>query len=166
MEIFMKKALVAALLLAAFALPVHSLGIGAAFTPNFGFTSNTATNAAGAALTFQLDKSPYVFGIGARANNGFIAIGMTADMWLAKGKLIDFLNYYAGPGLFAGIAGGNGYMDLDLGLRIPVGINAFLLKNTLELFLEIAPAFGVGLGNEFRFPTLGLQGAFGFRFWF
>ena len=164
----MKKNLVFVLILGALALPSYSLGIGAAFTPNFGFTSGTPASPAGAALSFQLDKSPYVFGIGAQARDGNIAMGFTADLWMTKGKLKDFLNYYAGPGFFLGLSGGNGNMDLDAGLRVPVGINAFLLKNTLELFMELAPAFGIGLGNEsrFDFPTLGLQGAFGFRFWF
>ena len=162
----MKKALLSVLLLGALVLPSYSLGIGAAFTPNFGFTSNVSSSPAGAALTLKLDSAPYVFGFGASLGTGYSAVGFTADLWMAKGKLIDFLNYYAGPGIYLGLAGNNNDFRMNGGLRIPIGVNAFLLNNTLELFLELAPAFGILLADPVKFPTLGLQGAFGFRFWF
>ena len=93
---------------------------------------------------------------------------------MAQGKLIDFLNYYAGPGAYVIIAGGNQVAGTENvifngGFRVPMGLNAYLLNKTFEFFIELAPAFGVQMGSgttEFQFPTIGLQGAVGFRFWF
>lgn len=163
----MKKAALLALLVGVVSVSnLSALGIGAAFTPNFGFNSGTPSAPGGAALTFKLDQSPAVFGVGASLGSGYSALGVTADWWMAKGKLIDFLSWYAGPGLFVGVAGNDNAFALNGGVRVPVGINAYLLNGTLELFLELAPAFGIRLGDPIVFPTLGLQGAFGFRFWF
>lgn len=103
---------------------------------------------------------PIVFGVGFTIGQQVLNIGITADWWVLNENLFSFVNLYVGPGLYVGIAN-----DLDLGLRVPVGINIFPLS-FLELFLEIAPTLGIQLGNPIVFPRFGLQGSFGLRFWF
>ncbi|MBN2536505.1 MAG: DUF3996 domain-containing protein [Spirochaetales bacterium] len=71
-------------------------------------------------------------------------------------KLIDFLHIFLGLGAYVQI-----YMDSEdfhLGARIPVGIQAFLLKNTFEVFLEIVPTVDFLPGIAFG----GFQGYLGF----
>ena len=135
------------------------LGLGIGAEANFPYTNSGVGQ--GVAVTFKLDKVPYIFGIGASAGSGSFHIGATADDWLAGGKLIGFLEWYAGLGIYLNLGTGGS----DLGLRIPVGVNAYLLSKKLELFLELAPALGLSV-SPLQFPTLGLQNAVGFRFWF
>ena len=71
------------------------------------------------------------------------------------------MDLYVGPGLYT-VIGSNVF---DLGVRVPVGIHMYVI-DPLELFLEIAPALGVGLSGGFEFPRFDVQGAVGFRFWF
>jgi hypothetical protein len=64
---------------------------------------------------------------------------LSGDYRIISGyQLIDFLHMFLGVGLY-----GQVYFErsdpLDFGLRIPVGLQVFLLDNVLELFLEVAP---------------------------
>ena len=128
-----------------------SLGLGLAFglDPIGDLPSNVLFSA-------KFDEVPFLLGIAFSFNEPF-RFGMTADWWMVQQNLTGMLNFYAGPGLFAGVAGD----QLDLGLRIPLGLNIYPV-DVLELFLEIAPTV------RFipTFPDPGLQAAFGFRFWF
>ena len=76
-------------------------------------------------------------------------------------KRIDGIFYwYLGPGLYVGA--GTGY--LGLGIRVPIGLQIFIIE-PLELFIEAAPRFGLGL-SPLDFPQVGIMAAIGFRFWF
>lgn len=116
-----------------------------------------------ALISFRLPKFPAVFGIGGTiaANGGQSELALLADWWLASGHLVGFVNYYVGPGVFANFASSGAYA----GLRIPVGLNAFPIK-PLELFVEIAPSFGIIMPDAVNFGWSGFQTGFGFRFWF
>lgn len=64
---------------------------------------------------------------------------LSGDYRIISGyQLIDFLHMFLGVGVYCQI-----YFDQvdqsELGLRIPVGLQVFLLDNVLELFLEVAP---------------------------
>jgi hypothetical protein len=78
--------------------------------------------------------------------------------------LIDFLSLFFGVGAYAQIyMAGEGTTnesdaDLYLGARIPVGIQAFLLRGTLEFFVEVVPTVTFLPGIDFG----GLQGYIGF----
>jgi len=135
-------------------------GIGGAF--NLGVTDSAIP---GAALTVKPPNSSLVFGLGATLGSNVSVIGLTADYWAVNAKLVDALNYYVGFGGYLTIVANDNNNALGLGGRIPVGLNIFPIK-PLELFLEVAPTIGVGLGDPVTFPVWGLQGAFGFRFWF
>jgi hypothetical protein len=157
-----KKVLVLSLVLALFmtvSASAYTAAIGGEFALKIG---NGLPNSA--LLSFRLPKFPAVFGLGVSISNsgsGQSSFVLLADWWLAQGHLVSFLDYYVGPGLFVAISDG-----ATLGIRVPVGINAFPIK-PLELFLELAPAFYlVGPSGSITIPSFGIQAGFGFRFWF
>lgn len=153
----MKKRIVLIVLLAAIAAaPAFSFGIGGAFGLNFGNAVGT-----GGLLSVKFDEYPAVFGVGARFGQDYFNLGVTADWWLYETNLVEMLDLYVGPGLYA-VVGSNVF---DVGVRVPVGIHMFVL-DPFELFLEVAPAIGVGFSPAFYFPSWDFQGAVGFRFWF
>ena len=84
---------------------------------------------------------------------------LSADYRIVSGyQLIDFLHLFLGVGAYTQI-----YFQqsdaLELGLRIPFGLQAFLVDNVIELFLEVAPTVGF-LPTISAFPRW--QGYFGF----
>jgi hypothetical protein len=92
---------------------------------------------------------------------------LSADYRILSGyQLIQFLHLFLGVGLYGQIY----FEEPDLsgfGLRIPVGLQVFLLDNVLEFFFELAPT--VGLYPDIH-PFEHLQGWVGFtilvpRFW-
>ena len=150
----MKKALIiSAVLLIVLSTSLFSLGIGGAFSMDVvGGLPNSAM------LSLKLDKSPAVLGLGLSIRPDLFRIGATADWWLYHQHLAGILSLYMGPGLY--LSAGTGVFDF--GARIPVGLQAFVI-DPLELFVELAPSLGFSGGT---FPAWGVQGAFGFRFWF
>lgn len=118
-----------------------------------------------AAITFKLDSIPWVFAVDGAFYSNYVALGATADMWLANPKISKVLNWYYGWGVSAGVGLGDP-LALNVGARALVGINAFLLDGVFELYLQAAwqptlailPEIGFDLVN---FPVVG-----GFRFWF
>lgn len=154
----MKKFAIAALLMGALALPqAFSLGIGGTF--------GLGGNSLDAGLSLKLDNLPPVFGIQLAGSDNSFRLGLTADWWMINAKLVDALNYYVGLGGYARLGlGNNAYFDG--GLRIPLGLNIFVIK-PLELFLEWAPSVGARFSPSFAFPDFGFTNfAIGFRFWF
>jgi len=87
--------------------------------------------------------NPFDFKIGynfmSLANGGDdIFFHISGDYRIVQMPLIDFLNIYLCAGLYAQIyTAGEG--DFRFGARIPVGLNVFLLKNVVELFVEVVP---------------------------
>ena len=111
-----------------------------------------------AMLTFHIPQVPLMFGLG--VENPF-AIAATVDYWAAHGNVVSILSWYAGVGLYLSLDVGGG--NAAFGGRIPIGLQAWPLRDVLELFLEIAPAVGVVLiptGFDWH-----LQGAVGLRIW-
>ena len=153
----MRKTILVGILVLAVAVPnLFSLGIGGAFGWGVGSLPSQAM------LSIKPDKSDAVFGIGISINSSSFHIGATADWWMYKDNLVDIINLYIGPGIY--LVAGDNYVDL--GARIPIGLQAFVI-DPLELFIELAPSIGVGgIGVSINFPTWGLQSAVGFRFWF
>lgn len=134
----------------------NSFGIGGAFSiDTLGGLPNSAM------LSLKIPQLPIVWGIGARIGTDYFDLGLTADWWLYHQNLVSFIGLYVGPGLYLTLP-----QTVEVGGRIPIGINAFPL-DILELFLEIAPTllfFSSDAGVQI--PRFGLQGSFGFRFWF
>jgi hypothetical protein len=151
-----KRLFLLTLLVALAAAPAFSFGIGGAFGLNW-----MGGPASGGLLSVKFDEFPAVIGVGARFSSGGFRIAVTADWWLYETNLVEMLDLYVGPGLFADV----GTSVFDIGVRVPIGIHMFII-DPLELFFELAPAIGVSLEPDFYFPAWGIQGAVGFRFWF
>lgn len=135
-----------------------ALGIGGAFS--VGVLGGLPSSAM---LSLKLDGVPPVLGLGISVGGGNAHIGATADWWLYHSPLAGPLGIYLGVGGYADIDTGSGG-NFGVGARLPIGLQIFPVK-PLELFLEIAPRAGITL-NPFYFPSWGIQGAAGFRFWF
>ena len=102
--------------------------------------------------------APFDFKIGYDLqDNGWLFL--SADYRIVSGyQLIDFVHLFLGVGAYTQI-----YFQqsdaLELGLRIPFGLQVFLIDNVVELFLEVAPTVGF-LPTIQAFPRW--QGYFGF----
>jgi hypothetical protein len=67
---------------------------------------------------------------------------LSGDYRIVSGyQLIDFLHLFLGVGAYIQIPFDQ-VDDLELGLRIPVGLQVFLVDNVVELFVEVAPTVG------------------------
>jgi hypothetical protein len=74
---------------------------------------------------------------------------------------VSIFDWYVGVGGYASIDVNP--VNIDVGGRIPIGLQIWPIGRTLELFLEAAPAVGISF-----IPTgfgWHLQGALGLRFW-
>jgi len=101
--------------------------------------------------------APFDFKIGynfTEAGNLFLS----ADYRIVSGyQIVDFLHFFLGVGVYTHIYFNPA--DFGLGARIPLGLQAFLVDNVLELFLEVAPTVGF-VPTITAFPEW--QGYFGF----
>ena len=84
--------------------------------------------------------APFDFKIGYNfAGNEYLFL--SADYRIISGyQLVDFLHFFMGVGAYTYIHFDPG--DFNLGGRIPVGLQVFLIDNVVELFLEVAPTVG------------------------
>ncbi|MEK6795287.1 MAG: DUF3996 domain-containing protein [Spirochaetota bacterium] len=145
-----------------------SLGIG--FRGDYLLGSGGVGNTGyGPAFMFKLPGFPPMFGVAFNFGAAGFNLGVTADWWLFKTTLasgtVD-LCLYIGPGVYGSFSFASSYANIGVGLRIPVGLQLFIIA-PFEIFLELAPAIGVGgIGNTIYFPAWGVQGNLGFRFWF
>ena len=118
-------------LLCAFGASAYTAAIGGEFAFS-GLGSGLPGSAA--FVSFRLPKVPAVFGLGGTisSSGGQSSLAILADWWLAQGKLVRFVDYYVGPGLFADFA----FPPVSTRVFIPVGLDAFPIK-PLEIFLEL-----------------------------
>ncbi len=101
--------------------------------------------------------SPLDFRIGYNfASPGYLFLA--ADYRIVDAyQIVDILHFFLGVGLYTEIFFEPA--DFSLGARIPLGLQVFLVKNVLELFLEVAPTVGF-LPGLVAFPEW--QGFIGF----
>ena len=154
----MKKVIAIAFVLialSAVAASAGNFGIGGAFSMDV-----LSTTGGGAMLSLKIPSVPIVWGIALQGGGDNFNLGLTADWWLYQQGLAGALGLYVGPGLYVSLPD-----NVELGGRVPIGINLYPL-NFLELFLEIAPTLVFYNNQGIDVPNFGLQGAFGFRFWF
>ncbi len=147
---------IALLLLTVTASGAFGLGIGL----SYGISPLGGLPGQNLLLSVKADQLPFLLGVGARMNASTFSLGLTADWWAMNNNLVNFINYYLGLGLYAGIG-----QDIALGARLPIGLNAFPIE-PLEIFLEVAPTLAFISPGGITFPDIGLQGAVGLRFWF
>jgi hypothetical protein len=151
-------------------LAVAAQGFALKSTPDFALGAEaTCVNlhTLGAMLTLHIPGIPLFIAFGADFYNelsGQIELTATIDYWLLHSSG-GFLNFYLGLGLY-------GAMTLDAawyaaGLRLPLGVQIWPLNNeTLEMFLEVAPAWVPLYGSQADWDTFQAQIALGLRFWF
>jgi len=146
---------VALLLAVTLGAAAQPLGVGGAFSiDSLGGLPSSAM------LSLKVPQVPVVWGIGLQVNQNDFNMAFTADWWLYQEHLVGFLNLYAGPGIYLSLPN-----RVEAGGRVPIGLNAYPL-DFLELFIEIAPTLVLFSDTGIDIPSFGLQGAFGFRFWF
>ena len=153
-----KTVIIAAVLIVLTATSSFAIGIGGIF----GLPVGDDLAGSNVMLSLKLDDVPFLLGIGFSANGNNFQFGGLLDYHLTAGNLTGPIGYYAGLGGFLGL----GTNLFQIGARVPLGLFFYPIE-PLELFLELSPAIGVGLGgNGVQFPIFGLQTGFGFRFWF
>jgi hypothetical protein len=156
-----KKIAVIAVALFVFAsVEVFSFGIG--LRGNFGYGG-----IGGGAILFSPNPKTH-FGVSYYIGKNISHIGFTSDVWLFDIALTSVgkngsLNLYAGPGLFVQMSLYDEDIDLDLGLRVPIGLD--LDFKVFDLFLEFAPQVGVSFLPSPTFGGNWFSAAIGFRFW-
>ena len=154
----MKKTwIIALVLLVALAAgaSAQTFGVGGAFSIDaFGGLPSSAL------LSLKLPQLPVLWGIGLQLTENTFNMAFTADWWLYQQNLVSFIGLYVGPGLYLSLPDA-----IEFGGRVPIGINAYPI-DVLELFIEIAPTLLFFSDTGVQIPSFGLQGAFGFRFWF
>lgn len=140
----MKKKLLAvfAALFIAGTVNVFALGIGA----QGGYTVG---GNGGAAVTFKVDTLPCVFAADVAFANNYVAVGCTADWWMANPAIEGTWGYFYGVGVGGNIGLGDP-TSLLVGPRLVAGTNLFLLDGFLELYLQAAwqPSFTMAIGSE------------------
>jgi hypothetical protein len=86
--------------------------------------------------------APFDFKVGYSFDSANPWLFLSGDYRIVSGyQLIDFLHLFLGVGAYVQIPFQQ--MDnLEVGLRIPFGLQVFLIDNVIELFLEVAPTVG------------------------
>ena len=137
-----------------------NLAIGAALTSvNF--------DGVGAELALHIPKIPLFFGIGLASLQDFTnpTVTLNVDYWLMHRHLVSIFELYVGLGLHGAMAFDPSWYAA--GLRLPIGLQAWVLKNELlEVFLEAAPAWVPLVDGDFDPVNFQAQLALGFRLWF
>ncbi|MEM5948519.1 hypothetical protein WKV44_08175 [Spirochaetia bacterium 38H-sp] len=152
--------MVLVLILSGMSISAFGIGIAAGLEPLGGLPGSNML------LSIKPDGSPLLWGVGFTFGENLVSLGITGDYWFANEPLIGFLNYYIGLGFYFGYTNVNDSNSVQLGGRIPIGLNVFPVS-PLELFLEITPTLTQVISDPFVFPnfSFGLQGAIGLRLW-
>jgi hypothetical protein len=84
--------------------------------------------------------APFDFRIGYSFDETDPTIFFSADYRIISGyQVIDFLHMFLSVGAYTQLYLDNPDHTLDLGARIPIGLQVFLLNTALEFFVEVAP---------------------------
>jgi hypothetical protein len=109
---------------------------------NYGFTGGGG----GIGLSLKFGSFPVIGIKYSLTQNGYL--GATVDWYVVDSAgLIDNMTFFVAAGAYAGFGFGPGN-NFDFGLRIPIGLQLWLLKK-LEIYLAAIPAIPV-------FPSIGL----------
>ena len=138
---------------------VFAFGLGLQGGANLGAGSGAA------AVTFKLDSAPWIFAADGAFYSNYVALGLTADMWLANENLAGPLNYFYGWGVNGSLGFGDP-LHLNVGVRVLGGLNLFVLDKQLELYTQVAWQPNITFLPEFRFNFLYFPVSAGLRFWF
>jgi hypothetical protein len=159
-----------AILVLVILLAAAASGFALKGTPNLaigaGLTSVNLEDV-GAMLALHIPGIPLYFGIGVASLQDFTnpALTLNVDYWLMHRHLVSIFELYVGLGLHGAMAFDPSWYEA--GLRLPIGLQAWVLKNELlEVFLEAAPAWVPLVDGDFDAVNFQAQVALGFRLWF
>ena len=149
--------------------PVHpdGLGIGILWGSSFGgygYGGNIA-------LSLKVPSMPIFWGITARIQEHWTAIGVQGDVYIMGSYFVgDILGWFLGIGGYGNFGFGNNNAAIGLGVRLPIGLT-FQPIPLLEIFANITPQIGLAIwtGGDggIDFPHGGLFGfEIGLRLWF
>ena len=130
-----------------------------------GSLATGGSTSAGGGVTFKLSNVPCVFAVAVPSFNP-LAVGISADWWIANPVIEQTWHYYYGVGVAGAVLLADSGSVLSIGGRAVIGTNVFLINNFLELYLQGAwqPMFTIANGAN---PTLmNFPFDLGFRFWF
>ncbi len=139
-------------------------------TPNLAVGAELTTvnfEGVGAMLALHIPKIPLHFGFGVASVENFAdpTLAMKVDYWLLHRHLASIFELYLGLGLYGEL--GFEPTTYAAGLRLPIGLQAWVLKNELlEVFLEVAAAWVPVVTDDFDPVNFQAQLALGFRLWF
>jgi hypothetical protein len=159
-----------AILALAILLMAASGGFALKGTPNLAIGAELTSvdfEGIGAMLALHIPKIPLLLGVGLASIRDFAdpTLALTLDYWLMHKHIAGILEWYVGLGLYGAL--GFDPIAYQAGLRLPIGLQAWVLKNELlEVFLEAAPAWVPLLTDSFDPVNFQAQAALGFRLWF
>ena len=156
----MKKKLIAVLVLA---LVVSTVSV---FAFGIGIQAGGGNGVAGGAVTFKLDKLPYVFAANVNFSGNNIFIGGTADLWISNANIAGPVNYFVGGGLGASVGVVSDVLYLNISPRLVAGLNMFFVDGFIEPYIQIAYAPNLTILPSFDPDFVNFEAAGGIRFWF
>ncbi|MDR1787762.1 MAG: DUF3996 domain-containing protein [Treponema sp.] len=120
-----------------------------------GRSKDKAHNYGGIGLSLKVPQLPLYWGLYFSFQPSWVRTWVKSDYYLVDTSFWD--NGFARIGFFLG---GGAYFgwgqstaesasSLNIGLRVPIGINAFLFDERVEAFFDMAPSIGLGLGYAF-----------------
>lgn len=139
---------------------VFAFGLGLQGGANLGAGSSSA------AVTFKLDSAPWIFAADGAFYSEYVALGLTADMWLANENLTGPLNYFYGWGVNGSFGIGGDSVLVNAGVRVLGGLNLYVLDNFLEFYAQVAWQPNITVLPEIHFNLVYFPVSAGFRFWF
>jgi hypothetical protein len=151
-------------------LGLAATGFALKGTPNLAIGAELTTinfDTLGAGLVLHIPKIPLYFGFGVTSLQDISdpTLALSVDYWLLHRHLAGMFELYLGLGLYGSMAFEPSWYSV--GLRLPIGLQAWVLKNELlEVFLELAPAWVPLVNDEFEADNFQAQVALGFRLWF
>ena len=149
----------------ALAARVHAFGLGAQFNLSAGKTFAPGA----AALISPSDRTHIAFNWYLDPDGYENTFGLAMDVCPLTLPITSFgagtFNFTLGVGIFTNTVFSNIDNDLNMGLRVPIGLNIMLGEKTFEIFFHVAPSFGIDLRPSLGFSDPFYPIAIGARFW-
>jgi hypothetical protein len=133
-------------------------------------------------LSLKIPSIPIFWGFYIPIIRDGFSTGITADYYIFDSNLVSTeftnedgiykfkLDWYFGVGFFFNMYSWPDDFNLDLGLRLPIGLSWHIIRQ-IELFFGVNPGIGFWIGDYERHYMLSLVhfsigGEIGLRFWF
>lgn len=147
---------------AVFADHPDGLGIGIVGGGGYG----AGGGGGGVGLSLKLPPLPIYWAVNLRFNANHFGFGITGDYYFIDDTLLSEgalnLGWFLGAGGIVNLGFGNDYFGFSIGARVPIGLS--LQIRPVEIFLNVAPAIGLGIAPNFGlFWDIG--GELGVRIW-